>query len=203
MKPTKTKRHIQASLPRPSDVFPADVVPLMNPQTAVLVLGTPQRPTIELFPAGEGAVLVWGFDDPYETADRYQLCVYVTDDEAQRIFDSSATAGAIEPIRGELNNAGAVLVVTRPDGTHEARLYTIPRSVSTMAFQADLVSAAETIATYATNVVTQRKATPVSAAPSDALTAAELRAEIAEESALSAVMAALHETFVPLTFARA
>jgi len=86
-----------------------------------------------------GAVLRWVFDEDGD--DTFSLLVRLTEEEAQRIFESDRRTGMLESVRSSLKWRGALLIVSDDRGApHRAWRYVIQPDTSEDVFVRDLMS---------------------------------------------------------------
>lgn len=85
------------------------------------------RPIQYLMPAIDGSALLWWEFDALEDDTVVGVIVHLTDDEAQRVFQTPATVGLLENVRTTLaDTEAAVFVFSRSAGAGAHRLISIP-----------------------------------------------------------------------------
>jgi hypothetical protein len=109
-----------------------------------------------LIPMRSGAVLRWVYDEDGD--DTYSLLVRLTEDEAQRVFESDRRSGMLESVRPSLRWPGALLIVSDDRGApHRSWRYTIQSDTSEEEFIRDLMSPPASVVREAVLTAQQRR----------------------------------------------
>ncbi len=84
-------------------------------------------PSLFLAPTTRGAILWWQFDLGEDGSD-YILLAHLTDAEAQAVFESRTTAGALEAVRAHIQDDRAVIARRHPPSGYESvHMFHMPR----------------------------------------------------------------------------
>lgn len=94
-------------------------------------------PTLFLAPTDRGAIVWWEFDQGADDS-RYILIAHLTEAEAQAVFEAPTGVGALEPVRGHMEDDRAVVARRHPAGCETERLVRIPAAIPEKAFGAFL-----------------------------------------------------------------